>query len=77
MTTTGILVAASTPAGTSKYPVDFWSGAAVAVPTEKDETCAWTNRGNNRKIAHEAKERAEELAIDPPRVDEDTARGMI
>src|SRR5882757_9105328 len=32
-TTTGMLVAASTPAGTSSVPVDFWPGAAEAVPT--------------------------------------------
>src|SRR5216683_6296933 len=32
-TTTGMLVAASTPAGTSRVPVDFSPGAAEAVPT--------------------------------------------
>ncbi len=30
---TGIPIAASTPAGTWMYPVAFWPGAAVAVPT--------------------------------------------
>src|SRR5580765_1236272 len=34
-TTTGMEVAASTPAGTSRMPVAFWPGAAVAVPTVK------------------------------------------
>src|SRR4029077_13168443 len=34
-TTTGIDVAASTPAGTSRVPVAFWPGPAVAVPTVK------------------------------------------
>src|SRR5712692_4937905 len=34
-TTTGMLVAASTPAGTSRVPVDFSPGAAEAVPTVK------------------------------------------
>src|SRR5229473_1806458 len=32
-TTTGMLVAASTPAGTSRVPEDFSGGAAEAVPT--------------------------------------------
>lgn len=35
MTMTGMLVAASTPAGTSRVPVDFWPGEAEAVPTVK------------------------------------------
>src|SRR5207302_8159512 len=38
-TTTGMLVAASTPAGTSRVPVDFSPGAAEAVPTPK----AWAS----------------------------------
>src|SRR5208282_5520608 len=40
-TTTGILVPASTPAGTSRYPVAFCPGAAEAVPTRKT-ACART-----------------------------------
>ena len=39
-TTTGILVAASTPAGTSMKPVAFCPGAALAVPTVKFFSCA-------------------------------------
>jgi hypothetical protein len=38
----------------------------VAVPTEKDETCASTNSGNNRKIPDKARMRAKDLNIDPP-----------
>src|SRR5580765_6402322 len=34
-TTTGIDVAASAPAGTSRVPVAYWPGPAVAVPTVK------------------------------------------
>src|SRR5580765_8092356 len=66
MTMTGILEAASTPAGTCKYPVDFWPGGAVAVPTEKGRACAWTNSGNNREIPNEVKARARDLSIDAP-----------
>src|SRR5437016_3880806 len=67
MTMTGIFVAASTPAGTSKYPVDFCPGAAEAVPIEKDEACASTSSGNNRHIPEETRVRAKDLSIDPPR----------
>ena len=44
----------------------FGPGAAVAVPTEKDKACAWTNSGKHRKIQDEAKVRAKDLSIDPP-----------
>src|SRR5207237_8162586 len=66
MTMTGIFVAASTPAGTSKYPVDFCPGAAEAVPIEKDEACAWTRSGNNRHIQEETRVVAKDVSIDPP-----------
>src|SRR5258708_24513403 len=42
-TTTGMLVAASTPAGTSSVPMDFSPGAAEAVPTV-NLVCAATER---------------------------------
>src|ERR1043166_1176650 len=39
ITATGMLKAASLPAGTSIVPVAFWPGATVAVPTEKLAFC--------------------------------------
>ena len=35
----------------------------MAVPTEKDRACAWTNSGTKRKIPDEAKVRAKDLSI--------------
>src|SRR6266436_9103762 len=45
-TTTGMLVAASTPAGTSRVPEDFSPGAAEAVPTVNLD-CAETDMQQN------------------------------
>ena len=45
--TTGICVAASTPAGTSMKPMDFWPGMATAVPTVKLFCCARVEAAKN------------------------------
>jgi hypothetical protein len=57
MTATGIDVAPSAPAGTSRKPVAFWPGAAVAVPTVK-LLCPSRQTGNsalrnNRQVIFE------------------------
>src|SRR5712692_6451396 len=55
-TTTGMLVAASTPAGTSRMPEDFSPGAAEAVPTVNLD-CAETER--QQSVARNAAARIE------------------
>src|SRR5581483_2944330 len=56
-TTTGMLAAASTPAGTSRKPVAFWPGAADAVPTVKVFGCAWAWAGGTALLARIASDR--------------------
>src|SRR6266853_2007982 len=60
--TTGMLVAASTPAGTPRVPVDFSPGAAEAVPTRK----AWANSGAGRKSKTEKTPRQRREFIKTP-----------
>jgi hypothetical protein len=50
MTTTGMLVAASTPAGTSRVQVALWPGRAEAVPTVKG-AWAFKNDGVRNRTA--------------------------
>src|SRR5260370_39420344 len=45
-----MLVAGSTPAGTSRVPADFSPGAAEALPTEKRD-CAWAMNGVKNRAA--------------------------
>src|SRR5689334_23230411 len=50
----GTVVAASTPAGTSRKPVAFWPGATEAVPTVKRDW-AFVKRGVKKRAARTKK----------------------
>src|SRR3981189_1224100 len=64
MTTTGICVAASEPAGTSMVPVAFRPRSAVAVPTVKEDCCAAAESGG--KLKKMARARGSGRGMEPP-----------
>src|SRR3982074_3615835 len=65
MTTTGICVAASDPAGTSIVPVAFWPDSAVAVPTVKDD-CCWATVETGKMQDKAATAMRRERGMKPP-----------
>src|SRR5258708_11994893 len=65
MTTTGICVAASEPAGTSSVPVAFWPDSAVAVPTVSDD-CSWADAEIGRTQDKVAIAAQSERGMKPP-----------